>query len=241
MASQSGAGMLVAGFPAGPWQTNCWVVAPGKGQEAVIFDPGMNATDGIAEVVAEHHLRPVAVILTHGHLDHMWSVTPVADGYEIPAWVHPADRHLLTDPLAAMSQDTRDRFGHLVGRLPEPSQVRELVDGAVVAIAGMSFTARHAPGHTRGSTAFELPTPERPLLLTGDLLFAGAIGRTDLPGGDPVAMNESLRRVVLPQPAATVVLPGHGPTSTIGHELASNPYLREEFLAGAQIPREEWR
>ncbi|MGV1003590.1 MAG: MBL fold metallo-hydrolase [Candidatus Nanopelagicales bacterium] len=227
--------MLVAGFPAGPWQTNCWVLAPGKGQEAVVIDPGMNSIEGIAELVEEHHLRPVAVILTHGHLDHMWSVTPVADGYGIPAWIHPEDRHLLTDPLAAMSQETRERFGHLVGKLPEPSQVREMVDGSLLEIAGMSFTARHAPGHTRGSTAFELPTAADPLLLTGDLLFAGAIGRTDLPGGDPRAMNESLRRVVLAAPEQTVVLPGHGPTSTIARELQSNPYLREELLGGGPI------
>lgn len=223
--------MLVAGFPAGPFQTNCWVLAPAAGSEAVIVDPGMDAAGGIAEIVARHHLRPVAVILTHGHLDHMWSVTPVADGYDIPAWIHPADRHLLVDPLAAMSAETRAMFSRLVGSgLAEPADVQELVDGAKLDIAGMTFTARHAPGHTQGSTAFELPTDDLPILVTGDLLFAGAIGRTDLPGGDPAAMANSLRRVVLPQADDTAVLPGHGPRSTIAAERRANPYLTESAL-----------
>lgn len=229
--------MLVAGFPAGPVQTNCWVLAPAARSEAVIIDPGMECREGIEAIVAEHHLRPVAVILTHGHFDHMWSVTPVADGYEIPAWIHPGDRHMLTDPLAGVSAQTRAAMAHLVGGFTEPTDVRELRDGAVLEIAGMRFTARHAPGHTPGSTAFELPTGAEPLLITGDLLFAGSIGRTDLPGGDPVQMMQSLRSVVLPQPAETIVLPGHGPTSAIGRELASNPYLQESFLRAGGVAR----
>ncbi len=225
--------MLVVGFPAGPVQTNCWVLAPGPRSEAVIVDPGMESREGIAAIVAQHHLRPVAVILTHGHFDHMWSVTPVANGYQIPAWIHPGDRHMLTDPLAGVSAQTRAAMRHLVGGFVEPGDVRELADGTLLDIAGMQFTARHAPGHTAGSTAFELPTAEDPLLITGDLLFAGSIGRTDLPGGDPAQMAESLRRVVLPQPVETVVLPGHGPTSVIGRELAGNPYLQESFLGAS--------
>jgi glyoxylase-like metal-dependent hydrolase (beta-lactamase superfamily II) len=225
--------MLIAGFPAGPFQTNCWVLAPSARSEAVIIDPGMDSAAGISEIVERHHLRPVAVILTHGHLDHMWSVTPVADGYHTPAYIHPADRHLLTDPLAGMSADSRAMFARLVGTgMAEPEDVQLLDDGCVLELAGMSFVARHAPGHTEGSTAFEVPATDRPLLLTGDLLFAGAIGRTDLPGGDPAAMVESLRRVVLPQPDQTAVLPGHGPTSTIGAERASNPFLTPSALAG---------
>lgn len=226
--------MLVVGFPAGPVQTNCWVLAPGPRSEAVIIDPGMESREGIAAIVAQHHLRPVAVILTHGHFDHMWSVTPVADGYQIPAWIHPGDRHMLTDPLAGVSAQTRAAMRHLVGGFVEPGDVRELADGTLLDIAGMQFTARHAPGHTAGSTAFELPTAaEDPLLITGDLLFAGSIGRTDLPGGDPAQMVESLRRVVLPQPVETVVLPGHGATSVIGRELTGNPYLQESFLGAS--------
>jgi hydroxyacylglutathione hydrolase len=221
--------MLIAGFPAGPFGTNCWILAPGAHSEAVIIDPGMDSRGGIEQVVAEHGLRPVAVILSHGHLDHMWSVLPVCDGYDIPAWIHPKDRALLADPWAGVSGETRMMFASVVGAtdFAEPSDVRELTDGARVDIAGMTFTADHAPGHTPGSTAFRImDTGAEPLMLSGDLLFAGAIGRTDLPGGDNAAMMESLSRVVLTQPDDMLVLPGHGETTTIGVERRVNPFLQ---------------
>jgi hydroxyacylglutathione hydrolase len=221
--------MLIAGFPAGPFGTNCWILAPGAHSEAVIVDPGMDSRRGIEQVVAEHHLRPVAVILSHGHLDHMWSVLPVCDGYDIPAWIHPDDRSLLADPWAGVSGETRMMFASVVGAadFAEPSDVRELTDGASLEIAGMTFTADHAPGHTPGSTAFRMmDTGAEPLMLSGDLLFAGAIGRTDLPGGNNAAMLDSLARVVLTQPDDMLVLPGHGETTTIGVERRVNPYLQ---------------
>ena len=221
--------MLIAGFPAGPFGTNCWILAPGERSEAVIVDPGMDSRAGIEQVVAEHGLRPVAVILSHGHLDHMWSVLPVCDGYDIPAWIHPRDRALLADPWAGVSGETRRMFASVVGAadFAEPSDVRELTDGATLEIAGMTFTADHAPGHTPGSTAFRMmQTGAEPLMLSGDLLFAGAIGRTDLPGGDHHAMLDSLARVVLSQPDDMLVLPGHGETTTIGVERRVNPFLQ---------------
>jgi glyoxylase-like metal-dependent hydrolase (beta-lactamase superfamily II) len=221
--------MLIAGFPAGPFGTNCWILAPGAHSEAVIIDPGMDSRGGIERVVAEHGLRPVAVILSHGHLDHMWSVLPVCDGYDIPAWIHPGDRSLLADPWAGVSGETRMMFASVVGAtdFAEPSDVRELTDGASLEIAGMTFTADHAPGHTPGSTAFRMmQTGAEPLMLSGDLLFAGSIGRTDLPGGDHAAMLSSLARVVLTQPDDMLVLPGHGETTTIGAERRMNPFLQ---------------
>lgn len=221
--------MLVAGFPAGPFGTNCWILAPGPRSEAVVVDPGMESQAGIEQVVSEQGLRPVAVLLSHGHLDHMWSVLPVCDGYGIPALIHPADRSLLTDPWAGVAVETRIAFAQMVGvvEFAEPAEVRELVDGQVIHIAGMSFVADHAPGHTPGSTAFRMMhTGAEPLMLSGDLLFAGSIGRTDLPGGDHAAMLESLRRVVLTQPDDMIVLPGHGQTTTIGAERRSNPFLQ---------------
>ena len=221
--------MLIAGFPAGPFGTNCWILAPGAHSEAVIVDPGMDSRGGIEQVVAEHGLRPVAVILSHGHLDHMWSVLPVCDGYDIPAWIHPDDRSLLADPWAGVSGETRMMFASVVGAadFAEPSDVRELADGASLEIAGMTFIADHAPGHTPGSTAFRMmDTGADPLMISGDLLFAGAIGRTDLPGGDNAAMMDSLARVVLTQPDEMLVLPGHGETTTIGVERRVNPFLQ---------------
>ena len=221
--------MLIAGFPAGPFGTNCWILSPGAGQEAVIVDPGMESTDGIAAVLAEHNLRAVAVLVSHGHIDHMFSVLPVCDGYDIPAWIHPFDRGLLTDPWAGMGADTKAMLTRALGEstFGEPSDVRELRDGSQVEIAGMRFIADHAPGHTPGSTAFRLmDAADQPIMLSGDLLFAGSIGRTDLPGGNHDAMLHSLSRVVLSQPDEMLVLPGHGPTTTIGDERRGNPFLR---------------
>ena len=232
--------MLVAGFPAGPFGTNCWILAPGPHSEAVIVDPGMDARRGIERVLDEHGLRPVAVVLSHGHLDHMWSVLPVCDGYDIPAWIHPDDRKLLSDPWAAVSADFRMMVAGALGEthFAEPSDVRELVDGSILEIAGMQLVADHAPGHTPGSTAFRMmATGGDPLMLSGDLLFAGSIGRTDLPGGDDAAMRESLARVVLTQPDEMLVLPGHGETTTIGAERRSNPFLRGLLPPAPRVSR----
>lgn len=224
------AGMLVAGFPAGPWGTNCWVVATAARSECVVIDPGKDAAVGVDEVVREHGLKPVAVLLTHGHIDHMWSVAPVAGSNDAAAWIHPADRHLLTDPMAGMSSETAAML--LGGRytFAEPDDVRELGDGTRLELAGLTFDVDHAPGHTQGSVAFRAPydgaedVPE--LMFAGDLLFAGSIGRTDLPGGDHAEMLRSLARTVLPLDDRVVVLPGHGEQTSIGRERATNPFLR---------------
>jgi len=222
--------VLIAGFPAGPWGTNCYVVASGPGTECLIVDPGKDAMAGVDEVVREHRLQPVAVLVTHGHLDHMWSVTPVCEARDEPAYIHPADRHLLADPMAGISGDTRAMFEQMTGgrlQFREPDDVRPLDDGARMELAGISLSVRHSPGHTPGSAVFltdaegDIP----PIMYSGDLLFAGSIGRTDLPGGDTGQMMRSLADVVLPQPPEMVVLPGHGEQTTIGRELASNPFL----------------
>ena len=215
--------MLIAGFPAGAFQTNCYAVAPAAGEECVIVDPGQDAVEGIEEMVREHRLKPVAVLLTHGHLDHVWSVAPVCGARDIPAWIHPDDRHLLSDPAAGLSPGSASMFGGLT--LSEPDDVRELSDGATLRLAGMELVVDHTPGHTRGSVSFRLPAED--IMFAGDLLFAGSIGRTDLPGGDFPTILRSLAAKCLPLPDDTVVLPGHGPQTTIGHERATNPYLKE--------------
>ncbi|WP_049568520.1 MBL fold metallo-hydrolase [Nonomuraea sp. SBT364] len=215
--------MLIAGFPAGAFQTNCYAVAPAAGEECVIIDPGQDATDGVEEMLREHRLKPVAVLLTHGHLDHVWSVAPVCGARDVPAWIHPDDRHLLSDPAAGWSPTSASLFGGVT--LSEPDDVRELTDGAVLELAGLEFTVDHTPGHTRGSVSFRLPADE--IMFAGDLLFAGSIGRSDLPGGDYPTILRSLATKCLPLPDDTVVLPGHGPQTTIGHERATNPYLKE--------------
>ena len=229
--------MFIASFPAGPWQTSCYVLATSTRAECVVLDPGMGALDGVADVVAEHHLKPVAAVLTHGHLDHMFSVAPLCAGYDATCWVHPEDRPLLADPLAGMGPDTRALLAQLGGAgtaFTEPDDVRLLADGVRVEVAGLELDAIHAPGHTRGSTMFRCAYPDEAdvdsLLFSGDVLFAGSVGRTDLPGGDASAMAQSLRQKVLPLPDAVVVLPGHGPQTTLAAERAANPYLQPAFL-----------
>jgi glyoxylase-like metal-dependent hydrolase (beta-lactamase superfamily II) len=219
--------VLVSGFPAGPPGTNCFVVAPGPGQRCVVIDPGIDAVDPLDELLDRHRLRPAAVLLTHGHLDHTFSVVPVCGAKDVPAWIHPDDRGQLTDPLRWIGVPPGTPVMGITS-LPtaEPDDVRALADGETLELAGLALTVRHTPGHTLGSVVFGLDTPDAPLLFSGDLLFAGSVGRTDLPGGSPAAMLDSLARVVLPLDDETVVHPGHGPDTTIGRERATNPYLK---------------
>jgi hydroxyacylglutathione hydrolase len=229
--------VLIAGFPAAAFGTNCYVVAPGAGEECVVVDPGVEVVAQLDQVLAEHRLRPVAVLLTHGHIDHTFSVTPVCGARGVAAYIHPDDRDLLADPMKGLSRDTAQLFG---GRLEwsEPEDVRVLDEAEPLRLAGLEIAVDHAPGHTPGSVVFRLPydgpTPEVPeVALTGDVLFAGSIGRTDLPGGSIDAMRRSLAEKILPLRDEVVVLPGHGPQTTIGRERATNPFLAE---AAATVP-----
>jgi hydroxyacylglutathione hydrolase len=231
--------VLVVGFPAGVFATNCYVVAPDPGERCVVVDPGQDAVPAIEQALREHRLRPAAVLLTHGHVDHVWSVRPVCDAHDVPAYVHPADRDRLADPVATTSPDLAEALGLAGIRFTEPDDVRPLDDGQVLDVAGLTLTIDHAPGHTRGSVVFRTPRggPDgAPLMFSGDLLFAGSIGRTDLPGGDPEAMTRSLARLcrAAELPDQTVVLPGHGPRTTLGSERAHNPYLRDLAAAGGR-------
>jgi glyoxylase-like metal-dependent hydrolase (beta-lactamase superfamily II) len=216
----------------------------------VVVDPGKDAADGVAEVVREHRLKPVSVLVSHGHIDHMWCVAPVAGTYDATAWIHPRDRHLLSDPMAGMSRETA---GMLLGgsyEFAEPDDVAELSDRQTLELAGLTFVVDHTPGHTEGSVTFRTPygepsvmagAPEvSELMFSGDLLFAGSIGRTDLPGGDHPTMLRSLQDKVLPLADDIVVLPGHGEQTTIGRERATNPFLldlvRDPSDAGLSTP-----
>jgi hydroxyacylglutathione hydrolase len=214
--------VLVVGFPAGPWQTNCWVVAPAAGEECIVIDPGHGAEQPLDGVLAEHRLRPVAVLLTHGHVDHTWSVVPVCGARGVPALMHPADRGMLTEPASAIGAPPGTP---ILGRLDwaEPDDVRELRDGEVLTLAGLELKVDETPGHTPGSITFS--SADR--FFSGDLLFAGSIGRTDFPGGSFEQMQASLVRVPLAMTDETVVHPGHGPDTTIGRERASNPFLQD--------------
>jgi glyoxylase-like metal-dependent hydrolase (beta-lactamase superfamily II) len=231
--------VLVRSIVAAAFDTNCYVVAAGPGEQCVVVDPGIGVLPALDEVLAADRLRPAAVLLTHGHLDHCFSVAPVCGARGVTAYVHPGDREMVADPEKYLSAGIAALFG---GQLPyaEPEAVAALPDGGTIAVAGLELRVDHAPGHTQGSVLFRLDAtaldaPVVPdtlrdggeLCLSGDVLFAGSIGRTDLPGGSMPAMLRSLRDRILPLDDATVVLPGHGPATTIGRERRTNPYLLE--------------
>lgn len=224
-------------FPAGPWHTNCYLVAARAGTAedpapCVIIDPGVGAADPVRRVVAEHHARPEAVLATHGHIDHIYAAEELARELDLPVWIHPDDEHLLTDPLAGLGGDAAALLESFHGSttLTPPPRVEHITAGADVVAAGLSFATRHAPGHTPGSVLFTLDaaqTGQQPITFTGDVVFAGSIGRTDLPGGDTATLMTSLREQVLTLPADAALLPGHGPATTLAAERASNPWLRD--------------
>ena len=186
----------------------------------MVIDPGYDAEGPLDAILEQHKLRPVAVLLTHGHVDHTWSVVPVCGAKGVPALMHPADRGMLVEPASAIGAPPGTP---ILGRLDwaEPDDVRELKDGEVLDLAGVKLRVDETPGHTPGSITF-LGAGD---YFSGDLLFAGSIGRTDFPGGSFEQIQDSLQRVALALPDETVVRPGHGPDTTIGRERVSNPFM----------------
>jgi hydroxyacylglutathione hydrolase len=227
----------VRSFEAAAFGTNCYVVAPAAGEECVVVDPGIGVLDQLQQVLTQGRLRPAAVLLTHGHVDHVYSVTPVCGAHGVPALVHGDDRYRLADPFATLDPQLVAMLEQQFGRSAiwnEPDDVRLLSDGEILDVAGLAVRIVHAPGHTEGSVMFALDGSPSELgadvslsstVLSGDVLFAGSIGRTDLAGGSSAAMTASLRDRVLTLDDDTLVLPGHGPATTIAQERASNPYL----------------
>ena len=226
--------VFITGFPAGVLQCNCYVLAAKQGSDAIVVDPGQRAMGPLRRILDENRLTPAAVLLTHGHIDHMWSAQKVADTYGCPTFVHPEDRFMLTDPIVGLGP----RLAQLaVGAMfREPRQVIELDrDGDKVDLGGFTVTVDHTPGHTRGSVVFRVADgPDwasaatgnaKELAFTGDTLFKQSIGRTDLFGGSGRDLLTSIVSKLLVLDDDTVVLPGHGPKSTIGAERRTNPFL----------------
>ena len=192
-----------------------------------------NLLGPIKGVLNKFNLKPIAALVTHGHLDHTFSVQPLCDGYGVPAYIHPSDRNTLGDPFRILTKDgpiemMLKEMG--VSKFNEPQSVSEVIDGQTMSIAGFDLVVSHAPGHTAGSVIF---TVNQEYLISGDVLFAGSIGRTDLPSGSAADMKKSLKEKILPLPDELILLPGHGPQSTIGRERKNNSYLQENFLASA--------
>ena len=214
--------MLVDSFAAPMFATNCWVLASAPGSECVIIDPGMpDVSLQLSEILQKHNLKPVAIIATHGHLDHTFSIQPIADGYAIPSYIHSQDRPFLSRPEDLHGPEFVSTLSGM--NFVEPKQVRELRNGDQIDLVGLKFKAIHAPGHTRGSLMFEVSDE---ILVSGDVLFAGSIGRTDLPTGSATDMEETLRKKVVPLSDHLRVLPGHGPETSMAVEKKNNPYLK---------------
>lgn len=206
-------------------QCNCYVLAPKQGADAIVVDPGQRAMAPLRKILDENRLTPAAVLLTHGHVDHMWSAQKVGDTYGCPVFIHPEDREMLTDPIKGLGPRLAQLALSTMFR--EPRQVVELDrDGDKIELGGVTVTVDHTPGHTRGSVVFRVsPGTIGDLAFTGDTLFKQSIGRTDLYGGSGRDLLTSIVSKLLVLDDDTVVLPGHGPKTTIGAERRTNPFL----------------
>jgi glyoxylase-like metal-dependent hydrolase (beta-lactamase superfamily II) len=233
--------VFITGFPAGLLQCNCYVLAPHPGADAIIVDPGQRAMGQLRRILDKHRLTPEAVLLTHGHIDHIWSAQKVSDTFGCPAYIHPEDRFMLTDPI----KDFGPRLGQLLMRamFREPRQVIELDrDGDKIDLAGISVTVDHTPGHTRGSVVFKVRAAAlraevgpsgagqviadgTDVVFTGDTLFERSVGRTDLFGGSGRDLMRSIVDKLLVLDDKTVIMPGHGNCTSIGAERRANPFL----------------
>ncbi len=221
----------IEGMTLGMWQANCYILGDVALGSAVVVDPGQDAGTLIAQRLEERGVTLEAILLTHGHLDHIWSVPEVAATFDVPVLLHSEDRYLWDDPGAAFGDvppgALKTQFG--LDWDPPTEALETFEDRTTFSFAGMRIEARHTPGHTPGSSVFLLTdtADDEPLLLSGDLIFAGSVGRTDFPRGSWEQQMASIREVVLPLEDRTVILPGHGQDTTVGQERRSNPFIRE--------------
>lgn len=210
--------MIIEGRPLWFAQTNTWVVGAEPGGLAVVIDAPPDAS-GVLELLAVHDLTPVALLLTHGHIDHAGGAGQVVSATSATAYVHPDDDFLTLDPTSQL----RILFGMVPpGDYRPPDSFTDLAGGERLIIAGLELDVLHTPGHTPGHCCFSISGEG--VLFSGDQLFAGSIGRTDLPGGDTDQLMESMRSKIMPLDDDVRVLPGHGPETTIGFERLNNPF-----------------
>lgn len=243
--------MLLLTRVAPVFSANCYVVAAAPGSECVIVDVGGGVADDVRAAVSEHALRPVAVLATHGHLDHVWGAAEICREYDVPLFVHAQDAYRIAEPFDSLGGSlvagALAPLGLSTADYVAPERLETVETGhrgtATLELAGLTFTWQHAPGHTEGSSLLSLPgapsssseifateslgTAAAPgtTVLSGDVLFAGSIGRTDLPGGDDAEMAATLRAPVGTLAPDALVLPGHGPATRMAHELRHNPFL----------------
>ncbi len=207
--------MIRETFPVGLLQCNCTVLGDEASREAIVVDPGYEIPRILA-ALAKHQLTVKQIVVTHAHIDHIASALSLKQITGAPIVYNQADL-----PLLAMMDVQAGWFDLAVPDVAPPDH--SPLDGEALSVRGIATTVLHTPGHTEGSLSVYVP--EAALLLAGDTLFAGSVGRTDLPGGHHGKLIASIRERLLPLPAETVVVPGHGPQTTLGEEKRSNPFL----------------
>lgn len=205
------------------FDANCYVLWAGDGPGALIVDPGPGTAEQIESLLADRGLEVGAVLLTHGHVDHVWDAKQVS-GDAVPVYIPEADAYWLSDPLGGL-QMRAEALG--LGAWEAPAQVERLTSQTFSPVAGLTLRLVPAPGHSPGSSLFLIAVgaDQQPLALSGDVIFAGSVGRTDLPGGDEWVMRETLRTLSDVLDPATVLLPGHGEPTRWKEELETNPYV----------------
>lgn len=235
---------FVVGFALGRWQSNCYVIGDRNQGTAVVVDPGENSATAVPDVLDREDVSCAAILLTHGHIDHLWSAPDLAERCDVPVLLHPDDRWLWDDPTAGFGggipPEAMERL--LGGPWDPPSErLQDIEDGTKLAYAGATFEVRHSPGHTPGHCTFlasdlgdadisfgsPLDLPDPGVLFSGDLVFRGSIGRTDFPRGSHDQQLRSIARTFLDLEDDTLVLSGHGRETTVGRERRSNPFLRD--------------
>ncbi len=202
--------------------TNSYVVASAPDGPAVVIDAPPECSEDLVGLLARHSLNPVALLITHGHVDHIGGGHRLVKRTGVAAYVHPDDEFLLR----GLDEQLRSLMGYVPsGDFRSPDRLEDLKDGMSLELAGIRFEVLATPGHTPGHCCFLVE--DDGVLFSGDHLFAGSVGRTDLPGGDHGTLMRSMREKVLPLDDHVWVLPGHGPETTIGEERRSNPFLGE--------------
>ncbi|MDX1621726.1 MAG: MBL fold metallo-hydrolase [Nitriliruptorales bacterium] len=234
---------FIVGVPLGRWQTNCYVVGDRDAGTCAVIDPGETGAREVPRLLDDLGVACEAILLTHGHLDHFWAAPQLAKDLDVPVFLHPDDRWLWRDPGAGFGTlppgAVQQAFGLEWDNATDV--LEDLADGMEVEFGNTRFRVEHNPGHTPGhvtflgrgladadvSFALGEPTATDDMLFSGDLIFAGSIGRTDFPRGSTEAILRSLADTVLPLQDDTVILSGHGPDTTVGRERATNPFLAE--------------